>query len=55
MDGDLMLIIDSLGREDRGEIDFLLKSSEFSDEEKNLIIGDIINSLLPISSESINS
>ena len=42
-----MLLVDSLGPEDRGEIDFILSSPDFSDAEKNIIISDIVNSIIP--------
>jgi hypothetical protein len=52
MDKDLMLIISYLDPNDRGEIDFVLDNPELSDEEKNVIIGDIVNSLVLASPES---
>jgi hypothetical protein len=51
MDKDLMLIISYLDPNDRGEIDFILDNPDLSDEEKNVVIGDIVNSLVLASPE----
>lgn len=52
MDADLMQVIELIPHEDRGEIDFILNSPDFTDAQRNILIADIASKLVPIPPES---